>query len=183
MPRDNPPHVCWVSGPAGCGKSRFGATLFKRELTFFSWSSTWFDGLSQTHVCVVLDDLRADKLVPPSFFLRMLDRYPVRLAVKGSSIELRAAVIVVTSCKTPAQFWADCCTLHGVTEDLEQLQRRINTVLQMPCSQHEQAQAAYKCRKAAFDARTASAPEDTGYDLTAPPPMPLAPVFGDVLVV
>ena len=44
-PRRMAPIVTYVHGAAGSGKSRFAADVCNASQTFFTWSSTWYDGM------------------------------------------------------------------------------------------------------------------------------------------
>ena len=59
-------------------------------------------------------------------FLRMLDRYPYRVEVKGSSRELLAKRIFITCPLDPQETWVE--TERIGIEDIKQLLRRIENV-------------------------------------------------------
>lgn len=83
----------------------------------------WWDGYSGQSL-VIFDDYRPS-LCPFHEILRILDRYPYRVQLKGSSIELSATSFVLTTCSRPEVLW------HSrTTEQLGQLLRRITEIIE-----------------------------------------------------
>lgn len=121
-PRDRsvPPIVCWWFGPTGVGKSRRAFELYG-ETAYVKMNNQWWDGyLSQE--TVIIDDYRPS-LCTFQELLRLIDRYPMRVQVKGSSVELSAKRFVFTTPKRPEVIW------EGRTEEaLNQLLRRITDI-------------------------------------------------------
>jgi hypothetical protein len=176
--RDRPPFVLYLWGASGTGKSRFASQLFSRSLTFFAWSTCWFDGYASNHVHVVLDDLRAERGMTPAFLLRMLDRYPCRLPVKGSSIQLNAPCVTITSAQRPSEFWAALCQICQCDEAYGQLERRISMIIKLPDESEELERARYRSQQHAFDASRADRDlQDNRYDLSSPPAPIRPPMF------
>lgn len=121
-PRREKPKTCWIYGPTGVGKTRFvhdkfGAT---HSIWFSSGPMRWFDGYYDQEVCV-FDDFRGSYL-QLSVLLRLLDRYPVRVEIKGGSVEFTPRYIFITSPFSPRE------TYPGV-EDVGQLLRRLDFLL------------------------------------------------------
>ena len=136
--RSKIPLVLWFSGRSGSGKSSFISEICDRSLIFLAWSNQWFDGYDGAdHKVFVLDDARG-KDFQPNWLLRLLDRFPLKLAVKGSSTEMRAPVIIITSCQDPERFWAESCETAGRVEPFAQLDRRINESFVFPLTGAEQ---------------------------------------------
>jgi len=112
------PHVSWFWGKSGTGKTRSAA-----ELLPDAWMShgdlQWWDGY-EGHEDVILDDFRPDD-IRLNKLLRILDRYPMRVMVKGGSRELLAKRIIITSILSPHD-----CYWRG--EDPQQLLRRIDVI-------------------------------------------------------
>lgn len=70
-------YVLW--GRSGSGKTSF---VYSTENDIYSHSGErWFDGYDRNHV-VLFDDLR-DSVFPIAYLLKLLDRYPFRVPVKG----------------------------------------------------------------------------------------------------
>lgn len=86
----------------------------------------WFDGYD-AHKAVILDDFRPAwcKL---HVLLRLLDRYAMRVEVKGSTRQWKPESIWVTAPKPPTEYFAEW---EG--EDLSQLARRIHEIRECVC--------------------------------------------------
>jgi hypothetical protein len=88
--------------------------------------SAWWDGYLPHHKVVALDDFRRDTF-GFSHLLRIFDRYPLSVQVKGTQAEFLAKWIIVTTTKKPSVLFA-----AEQEEDLAQLTRRINVVIEFP---------------------------------------------------
>lgn len=122
-PRDpsHPPEVTWIYGPTGIGKTRY---VVDRESDLWISGGTlrWWDG----YVCqsaVLFDDFRGD-FCTFHWLLRLLDRYPVRVEVKGGSREFNSSRIYITCPFHPRD-------VYPTVEDKRQLLRRISRVIHM----------------------------------------------------
>lgn len=120
-PRETPPVVYWLHGPTGCGKTRWAIEHYPN-----AWMSMgnlkWWDGyVAQTEI--IIDDFRGD-FCTFHYLLRVLDRYPMRVEIKGGSRELRATTIIITSCHKPEN-------VYNTREDVGQLLRRITHIIDM----------------------------------------------------
>jgi len=85
----------------------------------------WFEGYDNKQMAII-DDFRA-KHVSFSFLLRLLDRYPLRIPVKGDYVNWAPRVIVITCPYSPDQCFSTRQTY--LPEDLEQLHRRITKIV------------------------------------------------------
>lgn len=126
--RDWKPYVCWYWGPTGCGKSHAAHT----EAGPNAWTSmdtlAWwqhYDG----HENVVIDDFRAS-FCKLSALLRILDKWPYTVAVKGGSQELLARRIWITCPYHPREVYDNAD--GSKDEAIEQLLRRIDIVRHFP---------------------------------------------------
>lgn len=97
-------------GPTGTGKTRYAydnfPDLFDVPVTN---GSLWFDGYDN-HKVVLLDDFAgAASKISLVYTLRMLDRYPIQLPVKGSHVWWMPEQIIVTSNIHPRDWykWED----------------------------------------------------------------------------
>ena len=144
--RRSKPFVVWVHGASGTGKSKLVHEIVDEDLIYMSWSSQWFDGYEPAkHLLFCLDELRGQD-VAPQWVLRFFDRYAFKLAVKGSSVEMRSPVVVVTSSQDPVGFWREACEKSGRVEDEVQLMRRIDLTLKLPCGENDRTAVISRCR-------------------------------------
>jgi hypothetical protein len=112
--------VHWYWGPTGTGKTR----LASEESPDAYWKSSahqWWDGYDGVSD-VIIDDYRAS-FCPFNELLRLLDRYPYQVQVKGATQQLNAKRIFITTPKDPRSTWAS-----RTDEDIAQLERRIEIV-------------------------------------------------------
>ncbi len=124
-PDASPPTIKWYWGPTGSGKSRAAcAEATASHGAVGTWWAAgglrWYDGYD-AHGAAILDDFRPEwcKL---HVLLRVLDRYPLRVEVKGGFRQWKPSVIYITCPKPPSECYLDC------GEDVEQLIRRITVV-------------------------------------------------------
>ena len=116
--------VYWYFGPTGSGKTRAASDACPSAY----WKSNgnkWWDGY-ESHEDVIIDDYRTN-FSPFNELLRLFDRYPMQVEVKGGSREFVARRIYVTTPKNPRDTWS----LRS-DEDLGQLVRRITEVRHFP---------------------------------------------------
>lgn len=115
--RDTKPNVYWLHGPTGSGKTRWVWDNFDDVYT--KDSSEWWDGYCQND-CILIDDYRGGLRL--NYLLQVLDRYPMRVQIKGGYTQLNSPNIVITSCKSPEDTYRNC------DENIDQLLRRIDEV-------------------------------------------------------
>lgn len=126
---DKPPTVVWIWGPAGIGKTGMIYKVFERKNVFITWRPDlrWFCGYYGQPVAV-LDDV--DVFVDIwKLMLRLLDRYPMKVEIKGDTVEWNPDIIIVTAVCPPEQAWLDVTSRRG--EPREQLYRRIHHVYEV----------------------------------------------------
>lgn len=116
------PTVKWFWGTPGSGKTRAAYESFRGLSEPYKTSNLkWWQGYNgQEHV--ILDDIRPHSC-PFNDLLGILDRYEWVVECKGSSRQLLAKVIIITTVITPASF----CPSN---EDSRQLIRRIDEIRQ-----------------------------------------------------
>jgi hypothetical protein len=117
--------IYWFWGSTGTGKSQ---TAYAQAYEASSWyakdpSHKWWDGYNGQEV-VVIDDYRRD-FCTFSFLLRLFDRYPLQIEIKGGTTQFLARKIYLTTPKDPVATWDS-----RTQEDLAQLNRRITEVRQ-----------------------------------------------------
>lgn len=115
-----PPKVTVLTGAAGTGKTRF---VHDHARIFYDgdlWSypgNGWFDGYSG-HRIALFDDFRGD--LPYDLLLKVLDRYPLRVPVKGGFRNWNPVHIFITSNKSWDEWYPN---MVGACRDA--LRRRI----------------------------------------------------------
>jgi len=120
--RDIKTKVTWVWGPTGTGKSRWAAEEGGSDVYWALADGKWWDGYVGQNT-VIIDDMRKD-FMKFHEILRLFDRYPLTLQVKGGTTEMLATHIIVTTTKPPQTFWEG-----RSDEDIQQLLRRIENVI------------------------------------------------------
>lgn len=110
--------VFW--GPTGTGKSHRAFTQAGDNPYYKDPRTKFWDGYTDQEV-VIFDEFRGS--IDISHILRWLDRYPVRVEVKGSTKILQAKTFYFTSNIHPERWYPD---LDG--ETYEALKRRINII-------------------------------------------------------
>jgi hypothetical protein len=111
--------IKWYYGKSGSGKTRKAIEEGGDDYYISMRDLKWWDGYTGQKT-VIIDDFRGDFCTFHEL-LRILDRYPYRVNVKGSSIWLQAETIIITSCYLPDK-------VYDTREDIQQLLRRINIV-------------------------------------------------------
>lgn len=117
-PRNWECHVIWITGASGSGKSRLAHEIAPEA--YSKDGSKWWDGYDG-HEDIIIDDFR-DSWWDLTFMLKLLDRYELRVEVKGGYRQIRAKRIIITSIKHPTE-----CYLN-TGECKKQLLRRVHEV-------------------------------------------------------
>ena len=110
--------VYWFCGATETGKSRRAHELYPDAYVAMD-TGEWWEGYD-AHEAVIIDDMRGDFLKFHQL-LKLFDRYPYRVEVKGGSRQFLARTIIVTSCYSPDQ-------MFNTREDIQQLLRRITKI-------------------------------------------------------
>lgn len=120
--RNFKPFVIWIYGPTGSGKTRISNTIseYVGDTYWSGKSLKWWDGYDANDLCII-DDFRKDFCTFHEL-LRILDRYPYRIEVKGASRQLLSKMMIITTAYHPE-------TIYNTREDVEQLIRRINIII------------------------------------------------------
>lgn len=100
------PYIMCFWGEPGCGKSTRAKAIADKNGGAFWFSSahnSWWDGYNPSqHNVVVLDDFKGN--IPYHVLLRICDRYPLQVEIKGSTVAFNPAIIIITS-NTPPNQW------------------------------------------------------------------------------
>jgi len=118
-------NVYW--GKSGSGKTR---RAFEEAGTSYYFVSkgdqnqtTWWDGYDGQD-SVIIDDFYG--WLPWSFMLRLLDRYPFTVQIKGGTVNFRSKKIFITSNSAPHNWYKNI-----PNNDMTPLLRRINKIEEM----------------------------------------------------
>lgn len=127
------PYVQWFWGEPGSGKTSAAiATLpldddnCEQESLYIHSDSKWWDGYGG-HPNVIIDDLRPDT-IKFTTLLRLLDRYPFRVEIKGGFRQFLGKHVIITSVVHPCEMY------RHTGEDMRQLTRRIDEIRQFALS-------------------------------------------------
>ncbi len=117
--RNFKPHVVWYYGPTGTGKTKAAMEEAGEDCWISGKNLRWWQGYDG-HENVVFDDFRKDFCTFHEL-LRILDRTPYYVEVKGGSRQLLAKKIWITCPYAPED-------IYEGREDVTQLLRRIDEV-------------------------------------------------------
>ena len=109
-------------GPTGTGKTY---KAYQADPRLYCWTPAlgpWFDGYAGQKT-MLMDEFRAD--VKYAVLLRMLDKYPLTLQVKGTTTQHTADVIYITSPVHPVNWYKNLAS----QDKIGQLKRRITSVI------------------------------------------------------
>lgn len=118
-------HVRW--GPSGSGKTRYIWDTYGIDQVFTPTSYKWWEGYDG-HKVVLIDEFRAD-WCKFGQLLRLLDRYPYTVEVKGGSRQIQATTWFITSSKHPKD-WYDPYHFDA-QERVDQLLRRLTSITEV----------------------------------------------------
>ncbi len=121
------PSVTLIYGKTGLGKTHMIMEgmddVFKKD-----GCDQWFDGYASEKILLIDDFAGKKSRIALSFMLNLLDRYQVRLPVKGSFVELQAKHVFVTTNIHP-RMWYD---YEDREEHYNALRRRFTEVIYFP---------------------------------------------------
>lgn len=94
-------------GRAGCGKTHWALSQSPKETTFIldDLTGKWWDGLTAQTTHLILDEFEGQ--MPFTLLKRVLDKYPIRVPVKGSTLPLNVTTIWITSNLSPEEWYPD----------------------------------------------------------------------------
>lgn len=100
-PRDFKTEVIVIQGPTGTGKTLLAKEMCITEV-YWKPNNIWWDGYLG-HDNVILDEFYG--WLQWSVILQLFDRYPLMIECKGGSINFNSKRIIVTTNKTPKQWY------------------------------------------------------------------------------
>jgi len=109
----------WIWGPSGCGKSKSARDRFP-DAYIKDPKEKWWDGYTGQDT-VIIDDFDKYQVAMSGEMKRWCDYYPFPAQIKGSTLFIRPARIIVTSNYVPEEIWQDVNTL-------EPINRRFNVI-------------------------------------------------------
>lgn len=121
--RDWKPHVTWLWGATGVGKSRKARELTGDDVYCKNTGTKWWVGYDG-HEDIIIDDFR-DSWWDITYMLGLIDRYAFQVETKGGQRQMRAKKIIITSAKAPRECYRNC------GEAIDQLIRRLDTIEQI----------------------------------------------------
>lgn len=104
-------------GPTGCGKSKQAYERYPNAY-YKPADNKWWDGYEGEEV-VIIDDWRGE--IDAAYLLNLLDRYPMKIEMKGSSTEFVSKRVIITS-NRKFDFY---CKRN---EDIDPLERRFEII-------------------------------------------------------
>lgn len=130
-----------LHGDAGSGKTRYAYGRAGPDDVYIlvqgNGGALWWDGYSGQSV-LIIDDFYG--WLPHAVLLRILDRYPLKIDIKGSSTYAAWTEVYITSNRHPSTWYNKAFPWH---ED-QALQRRIGRIF---CCQKTLFGATWKCEK------------------------------------
>jgi len=106
QPRDpnTPVEVIYITGHSGVGKSRLAYEMLKDKQYYVKDEGPWWTGYNG-EPWILMDDFR-DSWMPHNQFIKLCDRYPMKVRVHGGLTEMRATGLIITSVLPLASLYA-----------------------------------------------------------------------------
>lgn len=123
------PRVFWFFGATGSGKTRAAVSINPVSYWISNQDLKWFDGFEHQDVAII-DDFRVGSCTF-NFLLRLLDRYKLKVPIKGGFVWWNPKIIVVTCPVTPRELYTNHIT-GEVWDNEDQLERRITRQVEFP---------------------------------------------------
>jgi len=124
LPRDFKPTVKILWGPTGTGKTRSVYDFHDHDSVYKHDGGDWFDGYNGQEV-VLFDDFSGSDF-KLTYLLKLCDRYPMRVPVKGDFVHFRPKVIYFTSNVDPDDWYKNAIPEHRAA-----FFRRVSEIIKM----------------------------------------------------
>jgi len=108
-------------GDSGTGKSRDAMTDTDAYVLRCSKTGVWFDGYDYNNT-LIIDDFYG--WIPFNMLLNLLDRYPMKVDIKGGAMEFNSKKIIITSNKSPIDWYPNLSDEHKIA-----LLRRLDCIM------------------------------------------------------
>ena len=124
-PRDSstPKEIIVRVGPTGTGKTRIALEEYPEAYIWGSENGKWWDKYD-CHNTVIMDEFRGQ--LPYAYLLRLTDRYPMQVEVKGGMTEFVPDTVIITTPIHPSQ-WYNPANMKA-SDKIGQLKRRISQI-------------------------------------------------------
>lgn len=119
QPRDFETEVRVYWGKTGTGKTRRAFEEF--PTAYFHPGGPWFDGYEGDE-CVIFDDFGGSEF-KLTYLLKLLDRYPMRVPIKGGFVQWKPKTVIITSNHPPLDWYP-----HAKEEHRNALLRRLHQI-------------------------------------------------------
>jgi len=114
--------ILW--GPTGTGKTRSVYDFHDHDSVYKHDGGDWFDGYQGQEV-VLFDDFSGSDF-KLTYLLKLCDRYPMRVPVKGDFVHFRPKVIYFTSNVDPDEWYKNAISEHRAA-----FFRRVSEIIKM----------------------------------------------------
>lgn len=108
-PRNFKTHVSVYYGESGSGKSLKAFETNGSYVLRCSKTGVWWDGYNNEET-VVIDDFYG--WIPFNMLLNLLDRYPMKVDIKGGAVEFNSKNLIITSNKSPLEWYPNLSDEH-----------------------------------------------------------------------
>lgn len=115
-------------GPTGTGKTRVVYKMFPDVFSLLDETGKWFDGY-MGHENALFDDFDGAS-IGITYLLKLADRYPFRVQIKGGTVNWRPRRLFITSNINPDQWYAS-----ANKASIGALFRRIDVLREFPCDE------------------------------------------------